>query len=106
MCFELDAQNLKDIRLSLHDLAKLEKSNYPVARIVERTVRCDSAPLKERLAEDIFILYHCLAGDNLSELKCLASRHKQRTSMFDSSICASRVSKRKEPNTQSQRLES
>ncbi|KAL3891313.1 hypothetical protein ACJMK2_003575 [Sinanodonta woodiana] len=107
MCLELDAQNLKDIRLSLHDLAKLEKSNYPVARIVERTVRCDSAPLDERLAEDIFILYHFLAGDNnLSELKSLASRHKQRTGMHDSSICASRVSKRKETNKQSQRLES
>ncbi|KAL3859856.1 hypothetical protein ACJMK2_010045 [Sinanodonta woodiana] len=61
MCLELDAQNLKDTRLSLHDLAKLEKNNYPVARIVERTVTCDSAPLEERLAEDIFILYHFLA---------------------------------------------
>ncbi|KAL3855007.1 hypothetical protein ACJMK2_014239, partial [Sinanodonta woodiana] len=30
MCLELDAQNLKDIGLSLHDLAKLEKNNYPV----------------------------------------------------------------------------
>ncbi|KAL3864797.1 hypothetical protein ACJMK2_006451, partial [Sinanodonta woodiana] len=58
MCLELDAQNLKDIRLSLNDLAELEKSNYPVAGIVERTLRCDSAPLEERLAEDIFILYH------------------------------------------------
>ncbi|KAL3881323.1 hypothetical protein ACJMK2_027775 [Sinanodonta woodiana] len=103
MYLELDEQNLKDIRLSLHDLAKLEKSNYHVASIVERTVRC--APLEERLAENIFILYHFLAGENnLSELKGLASRHKQRTGMHDSSICASRVSKRKEPNKQSQRV--
>ncbi|KAL3879496.1 hypothetical protein ACJMK2_031792 [Sinanodonta woodiana] len=107
MCLELDAQNLKDIRLSLHDLAKLENNNYPVARIVERTVRCDRSPLEERLAEDIFILYHLLAGyNNLSELECHASRQKQRTGMHASSICASRVSKRKEPNKQSQRSES
>ncbi|KAL3870928.1 hypothetical protein ACJMK2_038956 [Sinanodonta woodiana] len=85
----LDITSLRHIRSSLHDIGRLSHTGYPSGRLVERTSRSDSAPVKEKIADDIYTIFHFLEGDgNTSEVKACMSRYgKRRPSRIDSVSC-------------------
>ncbi|KAL3856418.1 hypothetical protein ACJMK2_011182 [Sinanodonta woodiana] len=52
----LDVKSLRDSRQALFDLAKKKRYDCPDGRLVERLPRTNSAPVEDKLSEDIYIV--------------------------------------------------
>lgn len=71
----LDVKALKDTRQALFDLAKRKRYDCPDGRLVERLPRSNSAPVADKLSEDIYTIYHFIEGeDNYSDMKACISK--------------------------------
>ncbi|KAL3870688.1 hypothetical protein ACJMK2_038732 [Sinanodonta woodiana] len=71
----LDVKSLRDSRQALFDLAKKKRYDCSDGRLVERLPRTNSAPVEDKLSEDIYIIFHFIDGENnYSDMKSCISK--------------------------------
>ena len=63
--------DLQEYRQTLYDIAKVDLPNTPNAALIPRKDRAGGQPAKEKLAEDIYVLFHYLEGDNTILWTCV-----------------------------------
>lgn len=79
-----DVDDLRPIRNSLFDLIRKQEHAYSECKLVERAQRENGQPIEEKLADDIFIMFHYIEGaNNVTELRQCISRSRRATTVAD-----------------------
>lgn len=82
----LDINDLRSVRKSLFDILKKNnpKDDIPDGKLIERAQRENSPPADEKLADDIYVLFHYLEGDGkINDVKACISKSKRNITSGD-----------------------